>query len=675
MAEALCGPSNPLQNIQKHTGVDRTLQQDRLVFNRPSSQGFRSAPGPSAGHLDAEFQAFQAGHPLGGGFQEQYRFQQPGPIPGPSNEQLSGWASDFQHLNLNHARSTPIPPSQFKHEAPLQRHTPGGWHHEFVQQQSRQLSIQDDTTQLYGGSNFHPQQQYLPFSSVPEASDYLSPIAQQKLQENQLEDVFDEAAFEKAFDTARTEILRTEVQPDGDTLMTEHVQVESLGIEDDLKKWWASDPLLKPRDGTHSHDLSEQLLQSIIVHHKVLLDQSDSENFADSYPNQELKIGSDAILEEVSNLREDNDPTREADELARTAGQLLDNLKDEHSQKFQDSSFLALMRQLRDKEVRVEGDQMVDNTQPLHPGGQYYPEGTNKKLAHPLEGDHFDQERLDLRAQALAVLRQSGITPDLLKQSQIERFQAAGSALRTKFLERFDTNKNMIPISNRLAEREAMLTPAEKIQATFDKSFAQLEGLDFHPHALDSSLSHPESDAPGLNSETSGAGRDLDLFDFEAFLRDPNYNGPESTKLELGRPETDVLQGFDIDNSSPQPSFAGFEFEQPHTRDAAKRSYVNYPVKDDSDKPLNTQDRHAIDMMDHIDFDSFLEDWIEDESVDESIARSSIEKMRRAQKERLLMNEQAREHNNTINRNHRLQDYFYMLMMLEQQVQRRKQRS
>jgi hypothetical protein len=34
MADALCGPSNPLQSLQKHSQVDRTLQQDRLVGNR-----------------------------------------------------------------------------------------------------------------------------------------------------------------------------------------------------------------------------------------------------------------------------------------------------------------------------------------------------------------------------------------------------------------------------------------------------------------------------------------------------------------------------------------------------------------------------------------------------------------------------------------------------------------
>ena len=213
---------------------------------------------------------------------------------------------------------------------------------------------------MYGGSNFHPQEQYLSFSNLTDTGDFVSPISQQKQPENWVEDVFDEAAFEKAFDTARTEVLQTDAHSAQNTSVTEHQQVESLGIEEDLKKWWATDPLLKLRDGADSDDLSEQLLQSIIAHQRIFLDQSDSEKFADSYPIRELKIGSDAILEEASKLQEEHDPSREADDLARTAGQLLDNLKDEHSQKFQNSSFLALMRQLRDKEVRVEGDQMVD---------------------------------------------------------------------------------------------------------------------------------------------------------------------------------------------------------------------------------------------------------------------------------------------------------------------------
>ena len=61
----------------------------------------------------------------------------------------------------------------------------------------------------------------------------------------------------------------------------------------------------------------------------------------------------------------DGEPIVEADELARTAGALLENVKSETSKKFQESSFLSLMRQLRDREVTVEGDRFVDVHSPL----------------------------------------------------------------------------------------------------------------------------------------------------------------------------------------------------------------------------------------------------------------------------------------------------------------------
>lgn len=52
----------------------------------------------------------------------------------------------------------------------------------------------------------------------------------------------------------------------------------------------------------------------------------------------------------------------EGDELARTAGLLLDNMKGEQNPKFQNSAFMGLMKQLRDGNVIVEGNQMVENT-------------------------------------------------------------------------------------------------------------------------------------------------------------------------------------------------------------------------------------------------------------------------------------------------------------------------
>lgn len=53
---------------------------------------------------------------------------------------------------------------------------------------------------------------------------------------------------------------------------------------------------------------------------------------------------------------------QETDDLARTAGLLIDSVRDEQNPKFKNSMFMGLMKQLRDHEVVVEGDNMVENT-------------------------------------------------------------------------------------------------------------------------------------------------------------------------------------------------------------------------------------------------------------------------------------------------------------------------
>lgn len=65
---------------------------------------------------------------------------------------------------------------------------------------------------------------------------------------------------------------------------------------------------------------------------------------------QTVRIGADTIQPQVNG-------SDESDELARTAGQLLDSVSHDQSQKFKESNFLALMRQLRDREVTVDGDE------------------------------------------------------------------------------------------------------------------------------------------------------------------------------------------------------------------------------------------------------------------------------------------------------------------------------
>jgi hypothetical protein len=69
------------------------------------------------------------------------------------------------------------------------------------------------------------------------------------------------------------------------------------------------------------------------------------------------QIGSDEIIKDTST---DQLGGHDADELARTAGELLDHLKHDQSSKFRNSNFLSLMRQLRDREVHVKGDKIVE---------------------------------------------------------------------------------------------------------------------------------------------------------------------------------------------------------------------------------------------------------------------------------------------------------------------------
>ena len=146
---------------------------------------------------------------------------------------------------------------------------------------------------------------------MPQNNTILSPIAQQNQPERHVEADLDEAAFERAFEATRSEIQQSEKQ----------------GLQQDTK-------------------LSQDMYGGLSPETEGWLDHN--------------RIGSDRILDEVQEKEKDQNEHDEADELARTAGQLLENVKGDQSQKFQESNFLSLMRQLRDKEVRVEGDKLVD---------------------------------------------------------------------------------------------------------------------------------------------------------------------------------------------------------------------------------------------------------------------------------------------------------------------------
>lgn len=65
-------------------------------------------------------------------------------------------------------------------------------------------------------------------------------------------------------------------------------------------------------------------------------------------------------VEQAPEQKEEQPKMNDEDEMAETAGRLLERVADNTSEKFQNSQFLELMRRLRDREVRVEDDKIVE---------------------------------------------------------------------------------------------------------------------------------------------------------------------------------------------------------------------------------------------------------------------------------------------------------------------------
>ena len=70
------------------------------------------------------------------------------------------------------------------------------------------------------------------------------------------------------------------------------------------------------------------------------------------------QIRQDAIEEQVGS----QDRGEDDDALAATAEELLQKVEHNQTEKFKNSQFLTLMRKLRDREVKVEGDKMVETS-------------------------------------------------------------------------------------------------------------------------------------------------------------------------------------------------------------------------------------------------------------------------------------------------------------------------
>ncbi len=150
-------------------------------------------------------------------------------------------------------------------------------------------------------------------------------IAQQK----QPAEAFDEEAFARAFEeAAQAEMASKEAERQEESTQQDSSQEQHESVE------LGQDIMI--------NESAERLLAST---EEGLLDQE--------------RIGADTIQDPATQdpkvAQEENSP----DALARTAGELLDSVRNDRSAKFQNSQFLELMRQFRDKEAMVQGNRIV----------------------------------------------------------------------------------------------------------------------------------------------------------------------------------------------------------------------------------------------------------------------------------------------------------------------------
>ncbi|ODQ54817.1 hypothetical protein SAICODRAFT_6011 [Saitoella complicata NRRL Y-17804] len=334
---ASCGPSNPLQTLSKHQQHDTSLQRDRFNSQGPASQrqSFRSTPQIDP-QLQHEAEAFMRGEPLPGpelGMGMGMGMRGVGARPQGGGIGMDGWADDFQRLQVSQPKAQPLFMAVNGKGKAVMGGGRGGWGAEFLAQR-RQTAPPQPASQAYaaqrtgmgmsmgyagvGGQLYHEQVQQQPTM-------------------NQQEQVKHDQALDQAFAEAEKHAF-------------ESINVEQDTIE--IQKWDQQGLVEMYRD-----KMDEVLREKgagadpLEVYHHTESDMLNT--FA---PEPELETAAE---------QQTDKPVNHNDALAATAGSLLESLKDETDEKFQQSSFMQLMRKLRDGEVHVEGDKMVETVEPV----------------------------------------------------------------------------------------------------------------------------------------------------------------------------------------------------------------------------------------------------------------------------------------------------------------------
>ncbi|CCG84407.1 protein of unknown function [Taphrina deformans PYCC 5710] len=299
--DASCGPSNGIKSLQRHFDSDQSLHQSRVHQGHVSNPSFRQAP--------TQEQINQAN-------QEQYAFLNaprpdsflsPGAAHPHSQSQLqpqhrplmqgSSWAQDFHHaLPAVHQ----IPASHTQRQ--------GTWGAEFLA-----------TTRQGQGQGQGP----VPYIAAPGQAGTLAANRPVFLGHPTL------------FDTPVPGESVSGVQAPDQSFADAFAEAEAALLE-------------------HRAAEAEVTDRDLVG---LTSDQRDLYN-----QDQEMALMDGLVTDRLRAVESQEATERrfEGDALATTAGDLIHNMRDERSEKFRNSNFMALMHKLRDREVVVDNGKMID---------------------------------------------------------------------------------------------------------------------------------------------------------------------------------------------------------------------------------------------------------------------------------------------------------------------------
>lgn len=225
MDSASCGPSNAIQNLNKHTQRDTSLQHQRLqqATGGSSVQQFRQGKQHIDPRLNNEFQQFNSGGDFASSFMNQMHIQPKVQHHHPvqqQQQQNGGWVNDFSNLSI---QQTPQAKSDWQQQFMQQNQNVTHHHQHQHQPQVQQSNFQQMTPNYALGNSYQMRSNVVPMAS---------PVFQNQSEHQQSHKLEEEQRrFENEFALIEKHLAAEQQQQQQEEVNTQEVDIDNIAKE------------------------------------------------------------------------------------------------------------------------------------------------------------------------------------------------------------------------------------------------------------------------------------------------------------------------------------------------------------------------------------------------------------------------------------------------------------